>query len=246
MHSFNFIVALFFALIGFSAAFPQFHFLEAREKGEKNGTSKAKNGTSGNSINKECKQMAKLTALTAFANNQTKIDALTAKGKLDDSKVAALKSQAAEASTKLQAMTANTTLVSECAVVFAHKKTVGQCKQMKSLAKLASLASNQTAMDAMIAAKKLNDTQAVMLQDKVKSAQTKLDDLKANTTLTDICSKEASQKGASDSASGTESTGTTNAGAAAASQSSSAMSANIESVSFALIPVLVATASLFL
>lgn len=245
MHSFNFIVTLLFALIGCTAAFPQFHFFEARADGGKNGTARAKNGTRGNSVDKQCKSMAKLTILSELANNQTKIDALVAKGKLSDTQVTELKSQAANATTKLQAMSANATLVGECAAISAHKKTLGQCKEMKSLTKLAALASNQTAMDAMMAKKKLNETQVTMLQDKIKSAQTKLDALKGNTTLADICSKETSQKGNSGSNSGSAGASAGTGTTAAATKSSSSRSATLESMSFVFLPALLAVFALF-
>ncbi|PVI04070.1 hypothetical protein DM02DRAFT_492008, partial [Periconia macrospinosa] len=146
--------------------------------------------TKHDSVDKICKSITKLTALSNLAKNQTKIDALLSKGKLSDTQVTELKSQAANATAKLEGLLANATLASECAVINAHKNTLGECRKMKSLTKLAALASNQTAMDAMVSKKKLNDTQVTMLMDKIKSAQTKLDEMKGNTTLTDICSKE--------------------------------------------------------
>ncbi|KAF2635768.1 hypothetical protein P280DRAFT_522885 [Massarina eburnea CBS 473.64] len=240
MRSVSFIVALLFALVGFSAAFPQFHMLEAR-KGNKNDTSASAkgNGTKGNSVNKMCKQMAKLTKLTELASNQTKMDALVSKGKLNDTEVTSLKSKAAEAETKLKTMTSNSTLVSECAVVDAHQETIGQCKQMKGLSKLASLASNQTAMDAWVAKKKLNDTQVTKFKDQISKAQTKLDSLNGNTTLTDICSKETSQKGASG-------TGATQAGTASTTAASSASALTLQSMPYIFVPAIGAVFALFL
>lgn len=202
MRSFSFIVALMFAFVGFSAAFPQFHILEAR-KGGKNGTSSTKNnGTKSNSVNKQCNTMARLTKLTTLAANQTKLDAWIAKGKLNDTSVAALKTKAADAATKLATLTANTTLVGECAVVEAHQQTIGECKAIKKLAKLTALATNQTAMDALISKKQLNDTQITKFKDSITKAQTKLDTLNANITLTDICAAEVSQKDSTGSTAG--------------------------------------------
>ncbi|KAF1958129.1 hypothetical protein CC80DRAFT_25283 [Byssothecium circinans] len=237
MRSVSFIVALLFCLVGFSAAFPQFHVLEARKDG-KNETSKG-NGTKSNGVNKQCKTMAKLTKLTELAKNQTKIDAIVAKGKLDDAQVAELKTKAADAATQLQSMAANTTLVGECAVVFAHQRTLGQCKKMKMLTSLAALATNQTAMDAMASKKKLNDTQMAKLMEKISTAQTKLDEMKGNTTLTDICSKETNQKGASG-------TGATQAGTTPAASTSNAGALTLQSMPYLFVPALGAVFTLFL
>lgn len=245
MRSFNFMITLILGLVSFTAAFPDFHFFEAREAGEKNGTSKEKNGTKMNSVKKQCKAMARLTMLTDLANNQTKMDALVSKGKLNDTELTALKAKAAEAGTKLQALTANTTLVGECAVVNAHTKSLRQCKKMKTLTKLTELASNQTAMDALIAKKKLNDTQATELKDNIKSVQIQLDELKSNTTLTDICAKETSQKG--NSGSGADSTSASSGSQAAAAESKNGASAiGLENVSFAFLPIIAAIFTLLL
>jgi hypothetical protein len=196
MHSFNFTIALLFALIGFSVAFPGFHPLEAR-KGDKEGDKGGKNSTSmsnSNSLTHQCKTMSHLTHLTTLAANQTKLDAMVAKDKLNATSVAELKTKASDAATKLQTLSTNTTLVSECAVVDANMKTMGQCKQMKSLTKLAALSGNSTAMDAWVAKKKLNDTQVAKLKEKITKAGTKLDALKGNATLLDICSKAVKQQ----------------------------------------------------
>lgn len=195
MRSFSFIVALLFAFVATSAAFPELHLLEAR-KGSKNGTEKAKNGTSkGNSVNKVCGKMAKLTKLTELANNQTKLDSLMSKGKLNQTEVDKIKAKAANATQTLQTMSSNTTLVQECQVVDAHQKLVGTCKKMKQLTKLADLANNKTAMDAFMAKKKLNDTQVAKLDERIANATTKLKDMQANTTLTSACSQIQQQKG---------------------------------------------------
>lgn len=193
MRSFSFLIALLFAFVATSYAFPDFR-LEARKGGNKNGTS---NGN-GNSVNKACKKMAKLTKLTELANNQTKLDAMVSKGKLNDTEVAEIKTKAQDASTQLQSMQANTTLVSECLVVDAHKKVVGQCKKMAKLTKLAAMKDNQTAIDAFAAKKNITGEKLTKLQDKIANATTKLQEMSGNTTLTDLCSKEQQQKGSSD------------------------------------------------
>jgi hypothetical protein len=201
MRSFSFIVALLFALVSSTYAWPELHLLEARKGDKNNGTSTKGmkgNGTRGNSINGQCKQMAKLTKLTELAANQTKLDAMVAKGKINATEVEAIKTKAAEATTKLATMTSNTTLVSECLVVDAHQKVVGQCKQIKKLTKLANLATNTTAKDAMIAKKTLNDTQVAKLDEKIANATTKLATMTSNTTLTDLCAAEQKNKGTAD------------------------------------------------
>ncbi|KAF2798761.1 hypothetical protein K505DRAFT_414156 [Melanomma pulvis-pyrius CBS 109.77] len=248
MRSFSFIVALLFALISSTYAWPELHLLEARKGGKGNGTTRAKgNGTRGNSVNSQCKQMAKLTKLTELAANQTKLDAMVAKGKLNETEVAAIKTKATEATTKLATMTSNTTLVSECLVVDAHQKVVGQCKKINELTKLANLANNATAKEAWVAKKELNSTQVTKLDEKIANATTKLSTMSSNTTLTSLCAAEKQQKGTSD---GTTATSSSSPDAAAASGTtggtSGAVALSAQTMPYVLVPLLAGFFAFFL
>ncbi|KAF2652011.1 hypothetical protein K491DRAFT_605765 [Lophiostoma macrostomum CBS 122681] len=201
MHTISFITALLFSLFAITHALPEASpdivpILEARKNGN-GGNSTRGNGTNGNSVNKACRTMAKLTKLTNLAANQTKLDAMIASGKINATEVDAIKAKAANATSELQTMQSNTTLVSECAVVDAHQAVLKECKQMTKLTKLADLATNQTAMDALMQKKNLNDTQMAKLQERIANATTKLKTLQGNTTLTDLCTQQAQQKGKS-------------------------------------------------
>jgi midasin (ATPase involved in ribosome maturation) len=207
MRSFNFLLTLLFALFATSYAWVDTSggfthgTLEARKGNKGNNTNGGGNGD-GNTANKACKTLAKLTKLTELAANQTKLDAQVAKGKLTTEEVTEIKAKAANATTELQTMQSNTTLVQECETVAAHKAVVKSCKQMNKLEELANIASNQTAMDALVAKKGLNDTQVSKLMEKAANATTKLTEMQANTTLTDLCAQEQSQKGAANGATG--------------------------------------------
>lgn len=193
MHSLRVILTLLFAFAATSYAWPSLGFetLEAR----KNGNKTMHHG--GNPTQKACKEMQKLEKVSSLGNNQTRLDELVAAKKLDASMVDAIKTKAAEATTKLQTMTSNTTLVGECAVIDAAMKTAGECRSMKMLSKLSMLAGNKTALDAMIAKEKLNGTQVDKLNQKIMKADTKFKAMSSNTTLTQICSAMKQQKGTS-------------------------------------------------
>lgn len=204
----RFLISLLFAFIATAAAFPELHMFEARKNGnETKHMGGKKNGTmsSMNSVKKQCKQMSKMMELTMLAANQTKLDALVSKGKLNATEVQVIKDKAANATTTLKTMSANTTLVTECNVIAADKKVQSECKAMKELTKTAALANNQTALDAWVAKKKLNDTQVTKFKDMVTKAETKLKSLQANTTLTDLCTKQKSEKSGSSTTGSAES-----------------------------------------
>ncbi|KAJ4323306.1 hypothetical protein N0V94_001922 [Neodidymelliopsis sp. IMI 364377] len=193
MRSLSLLLAIFFAFATSSYAWPSdgFPTLEPRKHGDGNT-----NGTE-RGLEKSCKKLRKLEVLSNLAANQTKLDDWVSKGKLDTAEVDAIKAKAANATAELQTMQSNTTLVGECAVVNAERKSVGQCKQMKKLAKLAALAGNETAMTAFETKKGLNETGIEKLKTWIAEASTKLQEMQSNTTLTDFCAQRQQKAGKS-------------------------------------------------
>jgi hypothetical protein len=193
MRSFSVVLALLFAFAATSYAWPSVEFptLEARKHGDGNST---KSNDPENALKKSCKKLRKLSALSQIAANQTRLDAWVTEGKLDTAEVDALKAKAANATAELQTMESNTTLVSECAIFNAERKSINQCKRMKMLTKLAALASNETAMTAFEQRKRLNETGIEKFKAKIAEAQIKLTDMQSNTTLTNFCAQRAQQQ----------------------------------------------------
>ncbi|KZM26456.1 hypothetical protein ST47_g2261 [Ascochyta rabiei] len=192
MRSLSFLLALLFACAATSYAWPSVNFppLEPRRHGndtESNGTERA--------LKKSCRKIRNLAVLSGLASNQTKLDAWVAEGRLNTAEVDAIKAKAANATTELQSLQTNTTLVGECTVVNAERESVKQCKQMMKLAKLASLAGNDTATAAFEQKKGLNETGIENLKAKIAEASTKLQEMQSNTTLTSFCTQRQQQNG---------------------------------------------------
>jgi hypothetical protein len=197
MRSFGVLLAVLFAFVATSYASIDFHLPTLEIRKDRNSTKH--NG--GDSTKMMCQQIKSLTVLTSLATNQNKLDELVAKGKMDTAKVDALKKKAAEATTKLQNLSSNTTLTTECAAINAKSKMKKECGQMKRLQKLANLATNATALDAFTAKHKLDSTQVDGLKIKVQNADTKFKAMQSNTTFTDFC-KQMKQAGSKESATG--------------------------------------------
>ncbi|PSN68305.1 hypothetical protein BS50DRAFT_633909 [Corynespora cassiicola Philippines] len=216
MRSPRVLIAVLFAFIATAYALPEFPALEARKHdGDgNNGTSK-----NDNPLNKACHKMTKLTKLSDLANNQTKLDELMSKGRIDQARVDEIKAKAANVTAELQSMQSNTTLVEECAVVNAHRKDLRRCKKMKRLEKLASMANNDTALVAFTQKKDLNETLIAKLKEKISEATTKLQEMQSNTTLTDMCASQQKQEETQDGANSPS-------GAAGAEQSAGSSGAN--------------------
>ncbi|KAF2997073.1 hypothetical protein E8E13_002429 [Curvularia kusanoi] len=244
----NFLLGLILAFATASYAWPgnDYPSLEVRKEGKgnetrSNGASKHHNGNSTrtNSLKQTCKKMRTLQAVSQITANQTKLDSWVAAGKLDTAEVDALKAKAAAATTELQTLQSNTTLVTECATVNAERKSVMQCMQLKQLTKLATLAGNATALAAFGEKKGMNSTQMDKLKEKIANAPTKLKELMSNSTLTTFCTQH--QKGKNDDSSSGDSTGSTST----QSQAQQATKNGAASVTAQALPI-VALASLFM
>lgn len=201
MRSFSFILALLFALTATSYAQPGAGHadLEVRKDGNGNGNSTRAMGPD-RALKQSCRKMRRLFALSQITANQTKLDAWVAEGKLNTAEVDALKSKAANATAELQTLQSNTTLVAECAVVNAERKSIAQCMRLKQLTKMASLAGNSTALAAFGQKRGLNETQIEKLKAKIADAPTKLQALMSNTTLTTFCTQRRQAKNDGESA----------------------------------------------
>jgi hypothetical protein len=239
MRSFTVLLTLIFAFVTTSYASIDFQLptLEVR---------KDRNSTKHHAVDPTkmmCKKIKSLTALTSLAANQTKLDEMIAKGKWNANKVETLKAKAADAMPKLQALTANTTLTTDCAAINAKDKMKKKCGEMKKLQNFANLATNTTAMDAFVAKHKLNSTQVDKVKAEFQMAQTKLKSLQANTTVTDFCKqmKQSSSQGGS----ATMGAGTTAASGSAQQVSKSGASV-LQSFSCVLVTVAVGVFAVFL
>ncbi|KAF9741823.1 hypothetical protein PMIN02_005672 [Paraphaeosphaeria minitans] len=240
------LISFLFAFIATAAAFPELHFFEARKHGNETSKGGEKKNSTANSVNKQCRQISKIVRLTELAANQTKLDALVSKGKLNATEVQVIKDKAANATTTLKTLQANTTLVDECNVIAANRHVKEQCFAMKRLAETAALANNTTAMDAFITKKKLNDSQVTKFKEQISKAQTKLQALQSNSTLTDLCSQQKSQKGEENSGSSTTGAATDSASPTPRQATSAANPLTLQTVPYIFVPALAGVFALLL
>jgi hypothetical protein len=193
MRLIDLLLAVLFAFATTSCAWPEANIptLQARKNGNNTRTD-----NSGQSLKKTCKKMRKLNMLTALAANQTKLDEWVARGMLTAAKADKIKEKASKATTKLESLQSNSTLVSQCAVVNAEIEINKQCKQMGTLTKLAALAHNETAMAEFETRRGLNEKLIEKLREKIQDASKTLKKMQANTTLADFCKQKQQQKDA--------------------------------------------------
>ncbi|KAH7062584.1 hypothetical protein B0J12DRAFT_241281 [Macrophomina phaseolina] len=155
-----------------------------------NGTDDAFNSTV-----HACHKMAKLTALSEIAANQTETDRFLSRAKNQTKAQGELDGAAA----KLQAMSANATLVGTCQVVDAHEELKASCKQMAKLQKLVDASSNSTLKQELLDKAK-NQTK---IDEKIASASSKLQSMRSNTTLVTECNSLEQEKQAQNAEKGT-------------------------------------------
>ncbi|KAL1967678.1 hypothetical protein VTN77DRAFT_2935 [Rasamsonia byssochlamydoides] len=151
-----------------------------------------------NSVKATCQEMKELTRLTHLANNQTLLEEYISKKKLNASEASELETKVASASTKLNALSSNATLVSECAVVDAHESLVVTCDRMARLEEWEKL-SNATALNELAAKKNLTQTMIEHLKEKAANASTELKAMESNATLVAACQQLQAKKEKSNS-----------------------------------------------
>lgn len=138
--------------------------------------------STGTSTKSQCKQVSKLTAITDLAANTTK---LADKLKNNATKIAEFQAKAATATTELNTLKANTTLMDSCNVIFAQQDMVQSCEKMVEIEKANEIINNATLLAKVT---DNNATKADAFKAKVASKAADLSALQSNTTLTDFCS----------------------------------------------------------
>jgi hypothetical protein len=149
--------------------------------------SKAKNGTKATSEKSQCAQISRLTKLTALVNNATALSELETKHNLTAAEVSEIKVSAANATTLLTKLQANSTLTTQCAIINADSKLKNQCKEISKLTKLAALATNATALNELQTKKNLTAAEMAKIKEGAQNATVKLTKLQSNTTLVTAC-----------------------------------------------------------
>jgi hypothetical protein len=121
MHLTSFLI-LFTALFSAALALPDVDALIARFKSHINN--EGVNGTKIN-LHRECAVIRQLTTFTALTTNQTKLNELADLQGLNAAQMQKLKDEGANATAKLNTLTSNATLVSECQQLNAAKNGNG-------------------------------------------------------------------------------------------------------------------------
>ena len=139
------------------------------------------NSTKGVSEVDQCKEITSLAKFVSFASNTTMLDKIT---KDNATKVAEIQAKASTASAKLQTLTSNSTLMSDCQVKFAQEAEDDMCQQTFLLERFVKFAANTTAV---ASATKNNATKIADIELKASDAANKLQMLQSNSTLQAAC-----------------------------------------------------------
>lgn len=142
------------------------------------------------SIKGTCKRIAQLSNLSNVAANQTLRDTLLADKKLTQEQVEYIETKKDAIESELNDLSSNTTLATECGTINAHRKAVKDCKKLRKLEQLVELATNKTAYDEHLAGELLNQKQMEQLKKNMENAEIKLQALRGNSTLVDLCTNE--------------------------------------------------------
>lgn len=172
------------SLTAISCALPQLPHFELQQ------AEIANEAATEQSIKNTCKRIAALTSLSNVATNQTLRDTLLADKKLSQDQANDIATKKDAIASELQDLSTNTTLTAECGVINAHRKAAKDCKKLDKLQKLVELANNETAYNEHLAGELLNQKQTEQLKKNMEEASIKLQALRSNSTLTELCTNE--------------------------------------------------------
>ena len=183
MRPYGWLVAIS-AFVATSYAVPQLpHFeLQQASSADENSAERSVKGT--------CNRIVALTNLSAMAANQTRLDTLLASKTLTQEQVDNILSKKDTINAELQQLSSNSSLTAECGVINAHKNVVEGCQKLDKLEKLVELANNKTAYDEHLAGEILNQKQTEQLKKNMETAELKLQELRSNSTLVELCTNE--------------------------------------------------------
>jgi hypothetical protein len=170
--------------IATSYAIPQLPHFELQQASSADASSAER------SVKGTCKRIAVLTNLSTMAANQTRLDGLLANKKLTQTQVDDILSKKDSINAELQQLSSNSTLTAECGVITAHRKVIKGCKKLDKLEMLVRLANNKTAYDEHLAGEILNQKQIEQLKKNMETAELKLQELRSNSTLVELCTNE--------------------------------------------------------
>lgn len=142
------------------------------------------------SVKDPCKRLAALTNLANMVADQKRLDTMLTDKKLTQEQTDNIVSKKDAINAELQELSSNTTLTAECGVIDAHRKAVEGCKKLDKLEKLVELANNKTAYDEHLAGEILNQKQTEQLKKNMETAELKLQELRSNSTLVELCTNE--------------------------------------------------------
>lgn len=136
----------------------------------------------------KCDEIYHLTELVDLGKNTTKLDKFLTKHHLNATAAGKIKEEAANATTKLDKLKSNTTLVEECKALQAKEALAHKCAVIRKLTVLVDLAKNTTKLA------HLNATEAAHIKEKAANATIELNKLESNKTLVSECSKLETEK----------------------------------------------------
>jgi len=161
----------------------------------------------------ECRNLTRLSKIVDLNNNATAMQIFASKVSPDE--LQKFKAKAANATTELNALKSNSTLVQECDQMAAKRQAERQCFEIKALQRLVNLGNNATALQELEdkdgngrghhrggMANATQPTQAEIdakWKEIIANATTKLNQLKSNITLVTACSNAKGANGSTGS-----------------------------------------------
>ena len=136
---------------------------------------------------RQCIEVRKLEGIVNLVNDVEEFAQFESRHNLTQSEIDDIKAQALAETERLKTLQANATLMQQCASLEAGREIRADCRDMRRLTEVASLADNKTALQEFQTKHDLPEEWIMKLTEKAANATVRLEQLKENSTLVAAC-----------------------------------------------------------
>jgi hypothetical protein len=136
---------------------------------------------------RQCAEIVKLEAIVDLVTNVEELAQFQARHNLTQVEIDEIKAKSLDETERLRTLQSNTTLMQQCASLEANRHLRTDCREMRRLTEIISIAENQTALQEFQAKHDLPAGWLTSLTEKASNATARLEQLKENSTFVAAC-----------------------------------------------------------
>jgi hypothetical protein len=140
---------------------------------------------------RQCAEVVKLEAILDLVNSAEELEQFGTRHNLTQIEIDDIKAKSVDEAERLRSLQSNTTLMQQCASLEASRQLRAECREMRRLVEIVSIADNQTALQEFQAKHDLSEEWITSLTEKASNASARLEQLRENSTFVAACDADA-------------------------------------------------------